>query len=41
MRKRDVGVPEEALNGYIDGRRPDGRRRGRWLVAVIRVVGGC
>jgi hypothetical protein len=37
MRMRDVGVPKEELKGYVDGRRPGGRPRGRWLFAVIRV----
>jgi hypothetical protein len=32
----DEKVPKKALKGYIEGRRPVGRSRGRWLDAVDR-----
>ena len=29
-------MPKKALRGYIEGRRPAGRSRGRWLDAADR-----
>ena len=36
MRVKVERVPKKALEGYIEGRRPVGRPRGRWLDAVDR-----
>ena len=33
-------VPKKALKGYIEGRRPVGRPRGRWLDKVDREAEG-
>ena len=41
MRLKVERVPKEALEGYIEGRRPIGRPRGRWLNAVDRDARGC
>jgi len=40
MTMKGTGVPKEALEGDIDGRRLVGRPRGRWLFVVIWVVKG-
>ena len=34
MRIKDERVPKKALKGYIEGRRPVGKPRGRWLGAA-------
>jgi hypothetical protein len=34
MRVKDERVTKKALKGYVEGRRPVGRPRGRWLDAV-------
>jgi len=36
MRMKDERVPKKATKEYIEGRRPVGRSRGRWLDAVDR-----
>jgi hypothetical protein len=36
MRIKDERVPQKALKGYIEGRRPVGKPRGRWLGAADR-----
>jgi hypothetical protein len=36
MRMKDERVTKIALKGYVEGRRPVGRHRGRWLDAVGR-----
>jgi hypothetical protein len=36
MKMKEERVPKKATNGYIEGRRPIGRPRGRWLDAVDR-----
>jgi len=36
MRMKDKRVLKKALKGYIEGRRPVGRSRGKWLDAVDR-----
>ena len=33
---KDERVPRKAFIGYIDGRRPNGRSRRRWINAVDR-----
>lgn len=35
-RIKDERVPKKALKGYIEGRIPVGKPRGRWLVAADR-----
>ena len=35
---KDERAPKEALEGYIEGKRPVGRPRGRWIEAVNRVA---
>jgi hypothetical protein len=39
-RVEDERVPKKALKGYIEGRRPVGRSRGRWLDKVDREAEG-
>ena len=34
LKIKDERAPEKALKGYIEGRRPVGRPRGRWIDAV-------
>ena len=34
LRMKDERAPQKALKGYIEGRRPVGRPRGRWIDAV-------
>jgi len=41
MRMKVERVPKKALERYIEGRRPIGRPRGRWLNAMDRDVRGC
>ena len=41
MRVKVERVPKKALEGYIEGRRPVGRPRGRWLNAMDRDARGC
>jgi hypothetical protein len=36
LRTKEESVPKRALKGYIEGRRPVGRPRGRWIDAVHR-----
>jgi hypothetical protein len=41
LRVKVERVPKKALEGYIVGRRPVGRPRGRWLDTVDRDARGC
>jgi hypothetical protein len=41
LRVKVERVPRKALEVYIEGRRPVGRPRGRWLDAVDRDARGC
>ena len=41
LRVKVERVPKKALEEYIEGRRPVGRPRGRWLDAVDRDARGC
>jgi hypothetical protein len=34
LRMKDERAPKKALKGYIEGRRPVGRPRGRWIDAA-------
>ena len=34
LRMKDERAPKKALKRYIEGRRPVGRHRGRWMVRV-------
>jgi len=40
VRMKDERVPKKALKRYIEGRRPVGRSRGRWLGNVDREAEG-
>jgi hypothetical protein len=40
LRMKDERLPKKALKGYIEGRRPVGRPRGRWLDKVDREAEG-
>ena len=33
-RMKDERAPKEAFNGFIEGKRPVGRPRGRWIAAA-------
>jgi hypothetical protein len=35
---KDERAPKKALEGYIEGKKPVGRPRGRWIEAVDRVA---
>jgi hypothetical protein len=41
LRVKFERVPKKALEGYIEGRSPVGRPRGRWLDAVDMDARGC
>ena len=40
MKMKDERIPKKALKAYVEGRRPVGRPRGRWLDKVDREAEG-